>query len=297
MKKFPKTRPETIILTNGNNFASRTMITILCPLCKEERKTSYGNVTASGHTYCRGCSNTYDLTGMTFGRLTVQSYVPSKSKGARWLCVCECGNTTEVKAGHIKGGTIQSCGCLIMDVLAERNDGRIGHEHPTFIDRTGEKYGRLTTVEYLGYRYWLCECECGNTTRVHFRNLESGNTKSCGCLRQEYWDNVPNGEDHHLWNPEKTEQERIVDRDFLEYRLFREDIYERDNYTCQVCLERGGELRVHHLYNYSDYPEYRLEEKYATTLCSRCHDDFHLWMGGYRISCTPEDFQEWSGLP
>jgi len=67
------------------------------------------------------------------------------------------------------------------------------HEHPNrpgFIDKTGEKIGRLTVVGYAGsskerIALWFCRCECGNFTRVHKRSLEIGNTKSCGCLHSE----------------------------------------------------------------------------------------------------------------
>lgn len=55
------------------------------------------------------------------------------------------------------------------------------------IDLTGEKYGRLTVVEF-SHRdknrryYWSCKCDCGNIVIVSGNNLKSGNTKSCGCL-------------------------------------------------------------------------------------------------------------------
>ena len=31
-------------------------------------------------------------------------------------------------------------------------------------------------------RYYLCQCDCGNTKVVYGHNLKTGNTKSCGCL-------------------------------------------------------------------------------------------------------------------
>lgn len=40
---------------------------------------------------------------------------------------------------------------------------------------------------------WLCRCTCGNETVVVGKNLRSGNTKSCGCLRRVA------GEDHRSW--------------------------------------------------------------------------------------------------
>jgi len=63
-----------------------------------------------------------------------------------------------------------------------------GH-NPNFKDETGNKYGRLT-VEKLyklaGYSgaVWLCKCDCGNEVAVLGTRLRSGNTRSCGCLRE-----------------------------------------------------------------------------------------------------------------
>lgn len=50
------------------------------------------------------------------------------------------------------------------------------------VDLTGQKFGKLTPLYYIKGGKWCCECECGNTTIVDTRNLNSGHTKSCGCL-------------------------------------------------------------------------------------------------------------------
>ena len=60
-------------------------------------------------------------------------------------------------------------------------------------DYTGERYGKLTVLEYVGtkrYRngratQWLCQCDCGNKTVVDSVSLKTGNTVSCGCHRRE----------------------------------------------------------------------------------------------------------------
>ncbi len=54
----------------------------------------------------------------------------------------------------------------------------------------GKKYTRLTVIEDSGERYcrqrkWLCKCECGSFTKVTTGSLNSGITKSCGCLQKE----------------------------------------------------------------------------------------------------------------
>lgn len=56
-------------------------------------------------------------------------------------------------------------------------------------DITGRQYGRLTVIG-LSYKeghtvYWDCLCSCGNRIKVRTGSLQSGNTKSCGCLKLE----------------------------------------------------------------------------------------------------------------
>ena len=53
---------------------------------------------------------TIDLTGRTFGRLTVIQYDHSKN-GAYWLCRCECGKTKVIKGNSLTKGVTTSCGC------------------------------------------------------------------------------------------------------------------------------------------------------------------------------------------
>lgn len=55
-----------------------------------------------------------------------------------------------------------------------------------FKDITGQKFGRLTAIKYVGrnknkYALWECQCDCGNVVVVIGRNLRTGITKSCGC--------------------------------------------------------------------------------------------------------------------
>lgn len=52
----------------------------------------------------------------------------------------------------------------------------------------GQQFGRLTVLEETSARkcksvVWICSCVCGNLTAVPTHYLNSGNTKSCGCLR------------------------------------------------------------------------------------------------------------------
>lgn len=58
-----------------------------------------------------------DLTGQTFGRLTVlkqagHSVEPSGQKKLLYLCECSCGAVVTVRANSLREGRTKSCGCL-----------------------------------------------------------------------------------------------------------------------------------------------------------------------------------------
>jgi hypothetical protein len=63
---------------------------------------------------------------------------------------------------------------------------------PAALDLTGQKFGRLTVVEFARRgtyrRMWRCSCSCGEAVVVATNSLRSGHTRSCGCLARE-----PNG--------------------------------------------------------------------------------------------------------
>ncbi len=61
---------------------------------------------------------------------------------------------------------------------------------PRFKNRIGDRYGRLTVIDYAGKdkrgkHLWLCKCDCGNEKIVVSDNLSSGKSNSCGCLLHE----------------------------------------------------------------------------------------------------------------
>jgi hypothetical protein len=57
-----------------------------------------------------------DLTGRTFGRLTVLERKGSRQKHALWRCRCACGATVKAVSNHLLSGGKKSCGCLATDI-------------------------------------------------------------------------------------------------------------------------------------------------------------------------------------
>ena len=61
-----------------------------------------------------------DLTGQTFGRLTVDEYAGTLNQKSCYYCNCECGAFILVKAADLKNGKQKSCGCLNRELARAR---------------------------------------------------------------------------------------------------------------------------------------------------------------------------------
>lgn len=58
------------------------------------------------------------------------------------------------------------------------------------------------------------------------------------------------------------------------YKLFRNTVLARDDYTCQICGSTG-DVEAHHLYSFETTPAFRLNPNYAVCLCKKCHEQYH----------------------
>lgn len=70
---------------------------------------------------------------------------------------------------------------------------------------------------------------------------------------------------HEYITPESTRQRQSF------RSLMQKKVLERDNYTCQICNCRGGNLQVDHIKRWADYPELRFNINNCRTLCMPCH--------------------------
>jgi len=64
-------------------------------------------------------------------------------------------------------------------------------------------------------------------------------------------------------------------RNSLEYKLWRDSIFKKDNWTCWHCLKRGGTLCAHHILSFAEFPELRFAINNGITLCKECHKMIH----------------------
>lgn len=117
-----------------------------------------------------------DLTGQKFGRLTV---IKRQENSSKWECLCECGNKVITTTNHLKTGHTQSCGCLQKDRASETS----------FRSLVGQRFGLLTVLNLNveksnpKLKIYTCKCDCGTIKDFNSKNLVSGDSQSCGCLR------------------------------------------------------------------------------------------------------------------
>ena len=86
--------------------------------------------------------------------------------------------------------------------------------------------------------------------------------------------------------------ERQLAMKLPEYKRWRTDVFERDNYVCRACGEdQNCCLIAHHMKAYSRFGEERLNVANGITLCKGCHYDFHKQHGV--ADFTEENFGNW----
>ena len=113
------------VLERVENQGKKVMWKCKCECGKET--VVCGTYLRNGHTKSCGCrrakvaqklgkNNILDLTGKTFGFLTVIKDSGERIAGHHivWECQCECGNITKVAGTNLKSGSIKSCGCKKM---------------------------------------------------------------------------------------------------------------------------------------------------------------------------------------
>jgi len=86
------------------------------------------------------------------------------------------------------------------------------------------------------------------------------------------------GSKSHFWRGGITQKNDLI-RESLEYKIWRESIFERDNFTCQICKIRGCNLEADHIKSFAYFPELRFELSNGRTLCKSCHKKTDNYMG------------------
>ncbi len=86
------------------------------------------------------------------------------------------------------------------------------------------------------------------------------------------------GDKHHGWKGGVTThifKLRKTDR----YKAWRDYVYRKYNWTCQLCLRKLKKLVAHHVLSFTDYPEHRFDVDNGLCVCRSCHKKIHKEIG------------------
>ena len=128
---------------------------------------------------------------------------------------------------------------------------------------------------------WQGRCRRCNNKRTanmpHVREAQRVNGREVmarvGKLPSPKLENRKRGSAHYNWRGGIAVDNRR-ERWSVAMVAWRKFIMERDDHTCQVCGQRGGNLNADHILPFSLHPDLRLDPDNGRTLCESCHRKF-----------------------
>lgn len=218
------------------------------------------------------------LIGKRSGKLIMLEKNHVEFSKYKYKCECDCGNIIE----YITSGPWnrrKHCGCEPRAKIINRK--KPVSRRP---DLSDNRYGKLLVLNphHDLERFWICLCDCGNYLVRLDDALTSGATFSCGCLNKT--------ENHWKWNPTLDREGRKNRRKTMEDKNWRDSIFRRDKYICQLSNQKGGKLNAHHIVAWTTCEDLRYEISNGISLREDIHKLFHHLYGlGYN---TAEQFEE-----
>lgn len=104
------------------------------------------------------------------------------------------------------------------------------------------------------------------------------------CTRRCYWDSKVvsfSGPNNPRWKDGKSKGRREA-RHVKQYKRWRDAVYRRDKWHCQICnvhcqknRRKKNQIVAHHIKIFSHFPDLRHETSNGITLCRGCHAKLH----------------------
>ena len=189
-------------------------------------------------------------------KLLTTNYVNSKQK---LEYICSSGHEGKIMWSSWQ----QGCRCLECSGYKKLTIDFIKKEFKK------ERYCVLTKTYVNRHQRLKYICPKGHYRITTWANWLKGQRCRKCCI------NNNKGNNHYNWNPNLSNEERIKERNYLEYTNWAMWVKERDNFTCQICGQVGGNLVSHHLESYNNNPKLRTALSNGVCLCKNCHNNFH----------------------
>jgi len=170
-----------------------------------------------------------------------------------------------------------------LDVLKKQSESHIGKKQkPETIEKRrlkllGHKVSKEARksigLAHKGNKYCL-----GIKRTIEQRKRQSERMK--GKKMSEEAKRKQSGSNSCHWKGGKTSFNKKL-RKSKEFKGWRKQVFERDNYTCWICEEMGGDLHPHHLKELCNYFKLAFDINNGLTLCEFCHKAYT----DYGIKC------------
>lgn len=174
-----------------------------------------------------------------------------------WTAVCNCKHTTKIKRPLSRIKRSKRCRACANDIRIENQKSK----------QIGQTYGKLTIVDYYGYRddvkttssYWIARCDCGSEKEIiaTLYDIKNKRIASCGCLKDEYNKKYSqyNGAKRKKYNEFIEKDDYYVGVSSNGVFLFDKDDYEKvlainrywsiNNIGYVLCKIQGKEYQLH----------------------------------------------------
>lgn len=203
------------------------------------------------------------------------------------LYKCECGERSKIRLYDFRiGHRCKKCGYKkVLDKIkltieyAKKEFEKVGYE--------------LLETEYKNVGTpMLYKCKCGYVSKIRLSDIKNGH-KCRKCWIKKHTEKIK-GKLNPNYNPNITDEERNSRRLLFkeaEYKNWRNEVYKRDNYTCQKCGIKGGKLNAHHMDGWNRRKDLRYKVDNGITLCGTHHREFHKIHGrGNNYKCQMDVF-------
>lgn len=146
---------------------------------------------------------------------------------------------------------------------------------PKRMNLFGKKFGRLSVIKdggrnKFGQILWGCKCECGNVVSVVAARLNSGHSKSCGCLQADvtaerssvhgFASRKNKSVEYNTWCSMKSRCYNVNDKRYKDYggrgiRVCARWVYSFSNFLKDVGLKPEGKTLDRFPNNNGDYKQ------------------------------------------
>jgi len=163
---------------------------------------------------------------------------------------------------------------------------------PSGISKNGTNKGWFKK-NHIGWNKDI-PCSDGTKKKISISNTGKKRTNEVKEKQSQMLKGKCSGDKNPNWKDGRTPTNKRI-RNGIEFRIWRELVFERDDWTCQKCLISSGsgkavDLNPHHIQNFSNNDKLRFDTNNGMTLCRDCHYKFHK-MYGYQDN-TREQLQE-----